>query len=293
MPLGCGQCLPCRINRRRQWMWRQTLESYTHEENSFVTLTYSDKYLPAGSNLEPDVLRLTINRFRTAIAPVKVRFFAVGEYGGQSLRPHYHLSLFGVSGDTVLHSYGRARRADDIMYDCWKMCDKKNGFRMEEFNELTAQYVAGYVIKKLSDNTDLRLEGRVPEFARMSRRPGIGRPAVALIADVLINSGHGRALIDDIGDVPSELRIGRRSIPLGRYMLSAVRKAVGFTEEEISEIKARGSYENSVEMRDLLQSALDAQELGSPKAIYLRKVKQEILNVESRASIKGKKRGSL
>lgn len=284
VPFGCGQCLPCRINRRRQWMWRQYLESITHDENCFVTLTYASKWLPSSGDLEPEVLRLAIGRVRAAIAPIKIRFFAVGEYGGQSLRPHYHLSLFGVSGDTILHSYGRPRFFRDIMFDCWGRSELQ-GYMCAEFNELTAQYVSGYVTKKYTDLLDSRLEGKVPEFARMSRRPGIGRAAMGIVAESLIASGFGRALVEDIGDVPRSLKIGRRSIPLGRYLLSALRESVGFTEAQIKEIKSRATYESQTEMSALLEASLNSQELGSAKQIYLEGVKQKILQTETRNRI--------
>lgn len=293
VPFGCGQCLPCRVNRRRQWMWRQFLESLCHEENCFITLTYSDEFLPAGGNLSKDVVPRTIRAIRKAIAPQRVRYFYVGEYGDETYRPHYHVSMFGMSGYSVYEVLSGTGgtigvRGDTIIQQCWPY-----GFvKVDEFNELTAQYVAGYVVKKLTSYGDPRLSGRVPEFARMSRRPGLGSAAMELIAKTLVESGHGMALIEDSGDVPHELRIGRRRIPLGRYLLRKLREAVGFTPEYIAHIKQVGAYDKSVEMLALLKAAADNQPLATARSVYLKEVQQKVLQVEARSNLR-KKRSTL
>ena len=46
VPFGCGQCLPCRVNKRRLWTNRIMLESMCHDDNAFVTLTYNDDNIP-------------------------------------------------------------------------------------------------------------------------------------------------------------------------------------------------------------------------------------------------------
>lgn len=274
-------------------MWRQYLESLCHEENSFITLTYDEKNLPEGHNLEQDVVSRTIRRIRREIAPVRIRYFYVGEYGEQTYRPHYHISLFGLSGHSICEVQSGSggtvgARFADIVQNAWG-----RGFvKVDEFNELTAQYVAGYVIKKLTNFGDPRLDGRIPEFARMSRRPGIGAEAMVTIAKSLVESGHGLALIKDTGDVPRELRIGRRRIPLSRYLLRKLREAVGFSPSQIAEIKMRGAYESSVEMLALLQDALNANPLATARSAYLESMKGRIIQTETRSKL-WKKKGPL
>lgn len=293
VPFGCGQCLPCRINRRRQWMWRQFLESLCHDENCFITLTYSEKNLPEGGSLDKNVVSGTIKRIRRVIAPLRIRYFYVGEYGEQTYRPHYHISMFGVSGHTVCEVQSGSGSPIGIRFDA--IVDKEWGLgytSVHEFNELTAQYVAGYVVKKLTTYGDPRLQGRTPEFARMSRRPGLGAGAMGIIAKTLCESGHGMALIEDTGDVPHEVRIGRRRIPLGRYLLRRLREAVGFTPEYIAHIRQTGAYDKSVEMLALLQGAQNNAPVGTVKEVYLGSIIQKVRQVEGRASLH-RKRGTL
>lgn len=275
-PFGCGQCLPCRINRRRQWTWRQYLESLMHEESTFVTMTYSDPHLPEGGNLSKTDAALFLHRLRKNLRPKKIRFFLCGEYGPETLRPHYHVSIFGVGVS-----------AADLMWETWGKCERKH-FHVHPFNELTAQYISGYVVKKLTDSTDPRLNGRCPEFATMSRRPGIGSSAMATIAATL-KTEQGRLLLQSSGDVPKTLKLGRRSIPLGRFLISKLRLELGMTPDDITAAKMAIGEAQSIELRALFETH-NAVTADQRKEVWQKSVEQKILNTESRASAFAKRR---
>lgn len=267
---GCGQCLHCRINRSRQWKWRQYLESVNHEHNGFFTLTYADEHLPASGLLEPRALQLFIKRVRKAFPNKRVRFYGVGEYGPQTRRPHFHVNLFGVSGFSVLQRGSRLRAFHEVCQGLWP-----SGFvHVGEFNHVTAEYVAGYVTKKLTDRKE-GFEPAQPEFARMSNRPGIGAQAMSVVARQLL----GHALPWSSGDVPSELRIGNRKAPLGRYLLHRLRKEVGFTDEYISELKACKSEETILDLLALFQATPNALSI---REAYLQEIEGRLINVECR-----------
>lgn len=257
-------------------MWRQVLESFTHKENCFVTLTYDDDHLPAGGHLEPRSVQLWLKRARKELYPRRFRYFLVGEYGDVSRRPHYHLSLFGVSS--------LSRNADTGEYfersaaRTWG----KGFVQVAEFNELTAQYVAGYVVKKMTHANDPRLLGLSPEFARMSRRPGLGATAMGTISKALLDAG----LSWETGDIPHELRIGGKRIPLGRYLLGKLRKEVGFTDEYTKEVRDRASYERSVDMLGVFASKEGA---ASFREAYSTEIAQRLLDIEARSLIYSKR----
>lgn len=263
-------------------MWRQYLEALCHEENCFVTLTYADEHLPPGNTLVPAHLSNFLKKLRKRLEPHRVRFFGVGEYGDEGVRgvnPHYHLSLFGVSGRTDIISRNTVRHfgCSQLVWDSW---GKGNAF-VAEFNEQTAQYVSGYVVKKLTAKDNPLLEGRHPEFARMSNKPGIGRDAADIIAKRLLE----RHLDWSTGDVPHELRIGKRTIPLGRYLLRRLRTQVGFSEEYIKEIRDKVSLEQSVELQALLQDALLTSPSATPRQVYLDRIIQRLRDTEARAKL--------
>jgi len=92
----CGYCEACRLTYRQTWAARIQLEAQCHAENIFVTLTYDQDHLPDPPQLVPDHLSAFVKRLRARFAPLQFRFFACGEYGSRTLRPHYHVVLFGL-----------------------------------------------------------------------------------------------------------------------------------------------------------------------------------------------------
>jgi len=276
VPHGCGQCLPCRINRRRLWSWRMFYESQLHEANSFVTLTYSEEHVPTSGSLVPADLTNFFKRLRSSISPQRVRYFAVGEYGDNTQRPHYHCCLFGLGPDSA-----------EVIDSSWGL-----GFSFTaEFNQLTAQYCAGYVVKKMTASHDARLDGRYPEFARMSRRPGIGAGAMALLAEQL-STDAGLNEILALGDVPSHLRMGNRSLPIGRYLRQKLREEMGMPEEFTRDAKQKYTTEKESEVQALFIRALKASPRSAvtSSSAYLESIQGQIWSIEGRDKIAASKK---
>lgn len=216
---GCGQCLPCRINRRRVWQHRLVLESLQHPDSCFITLTYNDEQLPPGGTLVPSDLQKYIKRLRKAVLPRKIRFYAVGEYGDRTFRPHYHLALFGIGLEDI-----------HTIADAWSVDGKALGHIMGgTLTFESAAYIAGYVTKKMTNGKDPvvleKLGGLHPEFARMSNRPGIGANIADELADAL-TTDFGSKELARTGDIPVSLKHGGVNMPLGRYLRSKIREAL-------------------------------------------------------------------
>lgn len=290
VPFGCGQCLNCRINRGRQWTWRQYLESLCHEENCFVTLTYAEAFLPDGGGLDKKHLQLWLKRFREKISPLRVRYFAVGEYGEDSGRPHYHLSLFGVQGSTlcdvgdesevVAERYVSGRGVSSVAFivnQTWG----KGITHVGEFNEATAAYCCGYITKKLVDRSG-GVVWPVDEFARMSNRPGLGAPAVPRLGAALRDTYQSW----ESGDVPSQLRIGGRNIPIPRYLLAKLRAECGFSREYVDALKAEKTFTQSLELSAVFQNSPNF----SFSEAYRRQVEGKLAQTEARYQIWKSKR---
>lgn len=157
-----------------------------HETSSFVTLTYSGQHLPTDYSLSKRHLQTWLKRLRFVVDPIRIRYFACGEYGGKTLRPHYHCIVFGYDfPDRVpwrRSASGELCYRSELLERTWPLGHAEVG----TFTPQSAGYVAGYSIKKITGdeapnhyqrmNPDTgELHQVIPEFVLMSSRPGIGR----------------------------------------------------------------------------------------------------------------------
>jgi hypothetical protein len=182
--ISCGQCVGCRLERSRQWAVRCVHEASLHDDNCFITLTYSPEHLPEyGSLALPDFQKF-MKRLRKKFGK-NIRFFHCGEYGDTYGRPHYHACLFNVDfPDKKLWKEVNGNRlyTSEILNKLWPYGHSSIG----EVTFESAAYVARYIMKKITgkaakahyERFDLETGEVVnitPEYTTMSRRPGIGK----------------------------------------------------------------------------------------------------------------------
>lgn len=247
---GCGQCLPCRINRRRVWTARLVLEGLSYGSSSaFLTLTYRNEFLPVGGNLVPGDLEEFRYKLRYVIGPF--RYYFVGEYGEKRKRPHYHCLIFGwFPTDCYVDEFRRLRsRCIDSVWS-------KGVHDVGELTSDSAGYCAGYVVKKWTKKEVSSLAGRVPEFGRMSRKPGLGVPGLSPIVAWLY-SAEGAAYVQRTHDVPSSVRIGGKIFPLGRYLVAWLRRELGIESQD----SLRSLRSEALRLENMLPEVVDAREL--------------------------------
>lgn len=288
---GCGACLPCRLKKRREWTHRIMLEADLHADNAFLTLTYRD----GPFSLEPLDHRRFMDALRKRLKPLRVRFYAVGEYGEKHGRPHYHYALFGYPsckrGSVSARARGKYRCCApcDILEEVWG-----RGFIYNKPLEMgSARYIARYVIKKMTRFDDPRLGNRHPEFARMSLKPGIGAGVVEAVASVITRYN----LLTPEGDVPVTLRHGDLEWPLGRYLRRRLRIHLGLDERAPHVISAEASYKNFHDpengMRILLEAARSDPENPSLKSQLLKASEGDRERMKRRHKLFEDKKGTL
>lgn len=316
VPLPCGYCLPCRIAKRRIWTHRMMLEAGTHEHNSFLTLTYDDVNLPqefhhkktgqvyADNSLNPYHIHTFINSIRKRFersGRQPFRYYCCGEYGDKNHRPHYHLALFGVPT-----CVGTGPRWCGRVYvpcscpNCLEISSvwKKGNIYLGTLTQHSAQYICGYVTKKLtSDDNDkniryrsekgLLLNFRHPEFARMSRKPhGLGY-------DAAVEFGKKIApFVKSIDDIPPFLVHNGRKWFLGSYLFNVVRSQTCVPEDLEGEALTR--YEKTLhtlfEGKTLTLPQEKALKAGLPDVALKMLNAQRVLQIEKKQQ-RSKKRG--
>lgn len=244
------------------------LEAMVHAESSFATLTYADKYLPEGGTLVPRDLQLFVKRLRNRLPSGQLRFFGVGEYGDHTWRPHYHLALFGM---------GASETSRRLVQEAWGLGFTSVGF----LTVASASYVAGYVTKKMTGKDDDRLQGRYPEFARMSLRPGIGAHAIKDVAAAL-QSKAGWDFIAAQSDVPSVLQSCGKFLPLGRYLRQRLRAAMNFEQIGGSD---EAVYRQTAEMLNVYKDYLVSEKLAGRVPLGFKTALLEAGSEEARLAI--------
>ena len=106
LPVPCGKCIGCQLEKARQWALRCMHEAAMHERNCFLTLTYDGENLPAGGSLVPEHFVLFMKRLRERYGE-GIRFFHCGEYGERLSRPHHHCLLFNHDFDDKVPLIGK------------------------------------------------------------------------------------------------------------------------------------------------------------------------------------------
>lgn len=176
MLVPCGQCIGCKLDRSLEWATRISHEASLHSKSSFVTLTYEDRHLPPNNSLRKKDVQDFMKRLRF-FSDHPLRYYLCGEYGSESLRPHYHICLFGedFSSDRVPY---KGPPLTQFRYWTSPSLTARWGFGhciVADLTFETAAYTARYVTKKINGAKAPEHYGlREPEFSLMSRRPGIG-----------------------------------------------------------------------------------------------------------------------
>lgn len=173
----CGSCLMCLANSRKDWSFRLSQELKSSNSGSFITLTYDEDALPINKYGNPTLQKKDFQTFMRALRHAnikqamkyhkfktmkearsimaKITYYAIGEYGPQTLRPHYHALLFNHQTDL-----------QQDLPEIWKHGHTK----IDPITPARINYVSGYVITKKDFSN---LSDREPQFNLMSK--GLGK----------------------------------------------------------------------------------------------------------------------
>ncbi|UPW41656.1 replication initiator protein [Peromfec virus RodF8_29] len=203
--IPCNKCIGCRLKYAREWATRCMFELQYHKDAWFVTLTYNDQHVPKSYYPDPSTgeaipvmtlsrrdLQLLLKRLRRSHPDCNIRYYACGEYGPTTWRPHYHMILYGLPLDDL---QVRSQQVDGqitawespTLSAVWStrpfgnyspLLDAIGDVQLAPVTWSTCAYTARYVIKK-----QLGEDGRnfyetyhlQPPFTAMSLKPAIGK----------------------------------------------------------------------------------------------------------------------
>lgn len=248
-PVPCNKCAACQIRKRKDYSVRLAHEATMHESACFITLTYNDDSVPVtdwnsldtkrklfdrgvGNLPEMTLIPSDVQKFMKRLRRhleyrpkkhkdgrdhvARIRYFAVGEYGSKTHRPHYHIIVYGwfpSDAKAFMERNGHLVFRSAQLEKLWKF-----GFSsLTEVHPSTAKYCARYVTKKfarLNEDGDASATSVVPEFTLSSvRNGGIGSTWLCKYASNLFTG---------FVNVKQNDRVIKCSIP--RYYFNRLRK---------------------------------------------------------------------
>lgn len=158
IPVPCGKCPNCAKRRVSAWSFRLMQQAKTAINAHFITLTYDTSKVPITRNGFMEIRKRDVQLFFKRLRKlqgktVAIKYYAVGEYGGQTKRPHYHIILYNAKLE--------------LIQPAWNLGNVHYG-------QLTEASV-GYTLKYISKPRTIpmhRNDDRTPEFSLMSK--GLG-----------------------------------------------------------------------------------------------------------------------
>lgn len=180
----CGKCHLCLARRRNDWSFRLMKEAGQSKTACFMTLTYEEAPLSFNGHMSlhrPDLTNFfkKLRHYCPKIPYIKkdgttgyksdIKYYAVGEYGTNFLRPHYHVIIFNTPLPLL-------QKPAKIQKQIWQ----HGHVDIAPCNIRTVSYVANYL---MSGNFEPERDDddRVYPFATMSKNLGLNYLTPAIV----------------------------------------------------------------------------------------------------------------
>lgn len=137
----------------------------------FLTLTYDTRSVPITKRGFMTLCKADVQKFfkrlRKILPEAKIKYYAVGEYGGRTMRPHYHIILFNADHSAVTRA--------------WRLDNKDIGSLY--FGTVSGASI-GYCLKYMMKPSKVPLhanDDRIKEFSLVSKGLGANYMSDAMI----------------------------------------------------------------------------------------------------------------
>lgn len=176
----CGKCVLCLKRRQNAWAFRLEEETKVSISACFITLTYAVE--PISMNGHPTLLKSDFQKFmkrlRKQLNNQGIKYYACGEYGEKTYRPHYHAIMFNLPPSWLQDSEKLTRTWAHGHVD------------ISPNTTATMRYVTKYIMKGRHnpehiidiDTGEIILEDdRFPPFSLMSKKMGLAHLTPAML----------------------------------------------------------------------------------------------------------------
>lgn len=154
----CGKCPDCRMQRAKGWIFRLQQQEKVQHNSLFLTLTLAPENVLMTHNgfmtLHKPHYQNFMKRLRKNTGRKTIKYYACGEYGSTTMRPHYHAIIFDCTHAEVEKAWGLGNifvgttTSDSIAYVTKYMC-------------------------KIGRIPLFETDDRTPEFSLMSKNMGL------------------------------------------------------------------------------------------------------------------------
>lgn len=162
----CGTCVLCLKRRSASWAFRLRQQEKISKSSCFITLTYEETPLSYNGNptLKKRDYQLFMKKLRRSIKNTKqissIKYYACGEYGERSKRPHYHAIMFNLPNKYI--------KNPDHIEEIWSY----GNIHFGKCENASIRYVTNYMMKGKWE-PEGELDDREKEFSVMSKKLGV------------------------------------------------------------------------------------------------------------------------
>lgn len=203
------------------WSFRLMQHEKFSDVSYFITLTYDSKYVPVTEEFKLGLCRSDLQKFWKRLRKAHesesdhgsakpIKYFAVGEYGGITERPHYHAIVFNAKLK--------------LIEQAWPLGNIHVG-------NVTGASV-GYTLLYMQDKEAMKQQGREPVFQCMSKGLGLDYLTPAMV------KWHKAKLWDRMYCVTDQ----QQKISMPRYYKEKL-----YTEQERKVIAAKARIKKEAE----------------------------------------------
>lgn len=163
MAVPCNKCHECRLSRVRAWCFRIQKERIHHLNAFFCLFTY--EVTPKSPNGLPTLVKRDFQLFMKRLRKLQgkdgydIRYYAVGEYGTKTRRPHYHAIIMGGCDERQIKQ-------------AWENYEGNGWCNPQPLYDTGA---TAYILKYIDKGRSVPMfekDDRTPEFSLMSKRMG-------------------------------------------------------------------------------------------------------------------------